>query len=309
MIIKIKSFVEKIFDTLYLKFLSEQSKNRIEATILMIAIASFIIHLIIILFVDLELINVGAHIHLFKNPISAIYTPFSFILVYEVYLLIYYLPKSITFYIGKQYEIVTLILIRRLFKDLAKLQLTSDWSDWFKVQADLAFTYDLIATLILFFLISVFYNFYPQKDFKGPPKLELSEGTSLFIRIKNWMATLLVPVLAGIAIYSLFKWIDHSFYQTARPLAQVDRIDSIFFDQFFTILILADVLLLLISFLRTDRFSMVIRNSGFVVSTILIKVSFGTEGLLTNVLVVVAVLFGVAILAIQKRYDDLGIRS
>ncbi|MBC7467290.1 MAG: hypothetical protein H7256_14970 [Bdellovibrio sp.] len=304
--VKLKFFSEKIFESLFVKFLSEQSKNRIEATILIIAIASFIIHLLIILFVDFGLINLGDSIHLFKNPISAIYTPFSFILVYEVYLLVYYLPKSITVYIGKQYEIVTLILIRRLFKDLGNLQLTSDW---FSVKGDLVFTYDLIATLILFFLISVFYNLNPQKDYKGPQKLELSEGTSLFIRMKNWMATLLVPVLVGIAAYSLIEWIDRSFYQTVIPLDKVYRIDAIFFDQFFTILILADVLLLLISFLRTDRFSMVIRNSGFVVSTILIKISFGTEGLLTNVLVIVAVLFGVTILAIQKRYDQLGISS
>lgn len=302
----LKHFVEKKFNALFDKFLSEQSKNRIEAAILMIAIASFIIHLILILFVDLRLIDVGANISLFKNPISAIYTPFSFILVYEVYLLVYYLPKSITVYIGKQYEIVTLILIRRLFKDLANLELTPDW---FTVKGDLVFTYDLVTTLILFFLILIFYKMNPQKDYNSSQKLEFSEGTSLFIRMKNWIATLLVPVLAGIAIYSLFAWINRSFFQTALPLDKVHRVDAIFFDQFFTILILADVLLLLISFLRTDRFSMVIRNSGFVVSTILIKISFGTEGLLTNLLLVAAVLFGVTILAIQKRYDDLGITS
>lgn len=41
------------------------------------------------------------------------------------------------------------------------------------------------------------------------------------------------------------------------------------------------------------------------ISTILIKVSFGTVGLLNNLLMISAVLFGVCILAIQKRYDRL----
>ena len=44
---------------------------------------------------------------LLADPIAAIYTPFSFILIYEVYLLIFFLPASITQYIAKQYEIIT----------------------------------------------------------------------------------------------------------------------------------------------------------------------------------------------------------
>lgn len=272
----------------------------------MIAIASFILHLILIALVDLKYVEIVDPSNLFSNPIAAIYTPFSFILIYEVYLLIYYLPKSITVYIGKQYEIMTLVLIRRLFKDLSDLKLTPDW---FSVKGDLVFTYDLVATVLLFFLISVFYGLNPQKEAPAGSKAALSDATTLFIRMKNMIALLLVPVFVGIAGYSLFTWINRSFFTSTTLVAGAQQIDNIFFDQFFTILILADVLLLLISFLRSDRFSTVIRNSGFVISTILIKISFGTEGLLNNILIVVAVLFGVTILAIQKRYDRLGVSS
>jgi hypothetical protein len=65
------------------------------------------------------------------------------------------------------------------------------------------------------------------------------------------------------------------------------------------------VLLLLISFLHTDKFNRVIRNSGFIISTILIKLSFGIEGLLNIILIVVAVLFGVVILAIHNQFEKL----
>lgn len=299
----------KILDRLFELFLSNQTKRRIDVVILSIAIASFVAHLILIQLVDLELITVKDHAGLFSNPIAAIYTPFSFILIYEVYLLIYYLPKSITVYIGKQYEIMTLVLIRRLFKDFSNIKLTPDW---FSVKDDLVFTYDLATALILFFLISVFYGLNPRREEKEESKEEkakqlegVSAGTSLFIRLKNWIATLLVPVFVITASYSLFDWLNRNFFRAAPTEASPPSIDGVFFDQFFTILILADVLLLLISFLRTDRFSIVIRNSGFVISTILIKMSFGTEGLLNNALVIVAVLFGVAILAIQKRYERL----
>jgi hypothetical protein len=63
------------------------------------------------------------------------------------------------------------------------------------------------------------------------------------------------------------------------------------------------VLLLLFSLLHTDRFSKVIRNSGYIISTILIKLSFGVEGLLNTALILTAVLFGVLILAIHNRYE------
>jgi hypothetical protein len=65
------------------------------------------------------------------------------------------------------------------------------------------------------------------------------------------------------------------------------------------------VLLLLFSFFLSDKFSKVIRNSGFIISTILIKLSFGTEGILNTILIVTAVLFGVIILAIHNKYEDL----
>lgn len=83
----------------------------------------------------------------------------------------------------------------------------------------------------------------------------------------------------------------------------IKDVNRIFFDDIFTILILIDVLLLLFSFFHTDKFSKVIRNSGFIISTILLKLSFGAEGLLNTILIVVAVLFGVIISGIHNQYE------
>ncbi len=120
-------FFNKLFEVSFRSLLSETTKSKIETVIVVIAIFSFILHLLIIGLVDFEFLKIQDPTKLFTNPIAALYTPFSFILIYEVYLLIYYLPKSITIYIGKQYEIMTLILIRRIFKDLAALELTPNW--------------------------------------------------------------------------------------------------------------------------------------------------------------------------------------
>ena len=119
------------------------------------ALVSFFIHLAIIYLMKFDFLIFSSNSELFNNPISAIYTPFSFILIYEVYLLIYYLPKSFTTYITKQYEIITLIIIRKLFKDLSALELTENW---FEIKGDLQFTYDL---LLLYYTI-LFNIFIPK---------------------------------------------------------------------------------------------------------------------------------------------------
>jgi len=111
----------KLFEKFYSSLLSKETKEKSEHVILWIALVSFIIHLVIIGLVHFNIIVINEPSNLLKNPISAIYTPFSFILVYEVYLLIYYLPKSTSTYISKQYEIIALIIIRRLFKDLSQI--------------------------------------------------------------------------------------------------------------------------------------------------------------------------------------------
>ncbi len=68
-------------------------------------------------------------------------------------------------------------------------------------------------------------------------------------------------------------------------------------------LILFDVLLLLFSFFYSDKFHKIIRNSGFVLSTILIKVSFLSTGIVNNLLIIGAVLFGYLILLIHDLYE------
>ena len=73
--------------------------------------------------------------------------------------------------------------------------------------------------------------------------------------------------------------------------------------EFFNILIIADVILLLISFFHTDEFHKVIRNSGFIISTILIRISFSVSGIINNLLIVSAVLFGLSILFIHNKFE------
>lgn len=292
----------KKLDFLYQLFLSETVKKKSEKIIVFISIFTFLMHLLLIILNKLNIIDLSNFSNLFNNPIAAIYTPFSFILVYEVYLLVYYLPKSTSIYIGKQYEIISLIIIRRIFKDMSNLQFTDNW---FNVKSDIIFMYDLLAIIILFYLIYKFYNLNDQNNMHQKKEIRLSAAVEKFILTKKYIATLLVPTLLVLSFYSLGKWIHESFFSISKLVYDFKDVNKIFFDDFFTILILVDVFLLLFSFLHSDKFSKVIRNSGFIISTIMIKLSFSTEGIVNVILIVMSVVFGIIILAIHNKYEKL----
>lgn len=289
---------KRLFEKLNSYFLSNTLKEKLGKIIVIFAIVSFVIHLLLIGLIDFNVIDFGEYDdNLIISPVSAIYTPFSIILIYEVYLLVFYLPKSITIYIGKQYEIITLILIRKIFYDLSNLKFSTNW---FSIEGDIQFTVDIVATLILFFLIHKFYKLNAQNKVK---KKNITEKIKSHINVKNIFATVLVPTIAFLALLSLVNWVFEIF--TTSDFNSIKSVNAIFFDDFFTILILIDVLLLLFSLLQTEEFSRVIRNSGFVISTILIKLSFSADNIINTILIVCAVAFGVLILYIYNQYFKL----
>jgi len=286
-----------LLNNIYAIFLSEQTKKRIEKVILYIALLGFFVHLALIFVSKYNLMTFHLDSELFNNPISAIYTPFSFVLIYEVYLLIYYLPKSFTTYITKQYEIITLIIIRKLFKDLSELELASNW---FEIKGDLQFTYDILASIVLFYLI---FQFQKQGMMKTKKQKTDKLKIARFIDRKKMIAVVLVPTFIIMATATFYNWMS-SLSLSSEAITSFETINNLFFDEFFTVLILVDVILLLISFFYTDKFHKIIRNSGFVVSTILIRLSFGVSGLVSTLLIISAVLFGLAIILIHNKYEN-----
>ena len=280
--------------------LSYETRVKIEKLSLTIAICCFFIHLALIIFAFFGFISVKSSFLL--NPIAAIYTPFSFILVYEVYLLIFYIPHSITIYIGKQFEIITLIVIRRIFKDIASLDFMSDW---FHSKGDLQFTYDIVTTLILLLLIFLFYknSHAYSKSSHSKPDTMLDPNLHSFIRLKLILAKILVPTMFILAFVAFFNWTMNAMNAYSQKMEVFVELNNIFFDEFFTALIILDALLLLMSLYFTDKFHVIVRNSGFVISTILLKLSFSIDGILSNVLIIGSVLFGLSILLIHNLYD------
>ena len=279
--------VDYIFDTIF----SVKSQKSFEKYILILATGGFILHLLLIFLNKYGYINFTFNDTLLLDPISALYTPFSFILVYEAYLLIYYLPNSFTVTVVKEYEIISLILIRKIFKDFPLVDLDIPF---FSNENNVQLLYDISGILIVFFLIFLF------KVTAGRPKtIKPDARLKKFISQKKFISILLVPILLTLAIWSFYSWVDTSILSSGS----VQNLNYLFFVDFFTILILVDVFILLISFRYTERYSQLIRNTGFIISTILLRLSFAATGIVSVILIASGILFGLIILAIFKRME------
>ena len=285
--------MRKKADTLFNIVFADTVRKKVENLILVLAGFGFIIHLLFIFLKELNFISASdLNKELLNDPISAIYTPFSLILVYEVYLLLFYLPRSFTSCISKQFEIISLIVIRKIFKDIPLMDLNENW---IVSEHNIELIVDLLGFLILFFLIFLFN--------KGTQKLSKKNITDpsliRFISSKKIVSLSLLVVMSFMALNTMFEWIFNIYSNQA-----ITQIDGLFFNKFFTLLILADVIILLISFRYTEEYSKLIRNTGFIISTILIRLSFSSSGYLTMILILTGVSFAYLILKIYNAIEN-----
>ena len=279
-------------ETLHSYVFSQKNVELFEKNIMFLAVGGFIVHLLLIFFENYYSVDIfSSKTNLSSNPISALYTPFTFILVYEAFLLIHYLPRSFTTSVAKEYEIISLVLIRKIFKDIPEISLDS--SNILNAN-NLQLLYDLFAVIVIFYLIYLF-----KKTWVNTPKRKTNKNLNKFINYKKLMSILLLPTLVVLCFINFYEWVIDVFI-TESYSANLNG----FFIDFFTILILVDVFILLISFQFTERYSQLIRNTGFIISTILLRLSFSAEGPYSILLLILGVVFGLIILRIYKLAEE-----
>jgi hypothetical protein len=279
-------------ETLHSNVFSQKNVELFEKNIMFLAVGGFIVHLLLIFFENYYSVDIfSSKTNLSSNPISALYTPFTFILVYEAFLLIHYLPRSFTTSVAKEYEIISLVLIRKIFKDIPEISLDS--SNILNAN-NLQLLYDLLAVIVIFYLIYLF-----KKTWVNTPKRKTNKNLNKFINYKKLMSILLIPTLIVLCFVNFYEWVIEVFITESYTT----NLNGFFID-FFTILILVDVFILLISFQFTERYSQLIRNTGFIISTILLRLSFSAEGLYSISLLILGVVFGLIILRIYKLAEE-----
>ena len=145
--------------------------------------------------------------------------------------------------------------------------------------------------------------YWAYADFEAMEEQEIGPQLKQFVKAKHYLSIGLFIIFIVLGLQSFIEWVIPTFQHIES--ANMIAVNDIFFEQFYNFLIVSDVLILLFSLLYTDNFPVIIRNSSFVISTVLLKLSFTGEGLLRQALIILGVGFGVLMLAIHNKYRNL----
>jgi hypothetical protein len=214
--------------------------------------------------------------HLPTSHYYAVNLAFTLILIVEVLSLVFVLPTSFSRSVGKQFEILALILLRSSFKELKYFSEPIGYDG--RLEPLLHIFSDGFGALAVFALLGVYYRL-RAGTFEGGS----GEGLWEFVAVKKLIALFLLAAFAGLAATSV---IDIVLGQD--PIR--------FFASFYTLLIFSDVLILLISQRRHPSFHVVFRNSGFAVSTLLIRLALAAPPYVNAIIGIGAALFAVLVL-------------
>ncbi|MGB2346176.1 MAG: hypothetical protein ACPH9F_04910 [Candidatus Poseidoniaceae archaeon] len=229
------------------------------------AIFGFILHLLCCVLYNLSFIDSNDLGPFFDSYLDALYTPFSIILAYEVYELIRAIPESFSNSIGKQFEVVTLLVVRDIFKNLADLGGANNVT----IDADVAFiAVEALAFVVLFGTALYFRSL--TMDSKNLRQHD--ESIQVFVQQKKNLACTLVVVYVFVALYSFATW-SMGVIDGEAGLSR-----TVFFSDFFTWLIVSDIIILLLSYRHITDFLQLARNTGFILSTVIIRVGIGIPG-------------------------------
>ena len=269
---------------MYDRLLGSNVNEKLRIVCIRTAIFGFLIHLLLCLLYQLEWIGLSEKTSgLFDSYLDSLYTPFSIFLAYEVYELIRTIPKSFTNSIGKQFEIITLLVVRDILKRLSDIDasVSSSVDDSITTLA-----VECIAFVTLF-CTALFFNNAQREISLGTGE---NEDLEKFISQKKQLAILLLGVYILVAIYSLSTW-SYSLFQGDGSTNRM-----IFFLDFFTVLIMADILILLVSYQYITDFSHLARNTGFILSTVILRVAIASPGTSGAILFILAGCLGSSVL-------------
>ena len=264
--------------------MGDETEERLRKATIVLAVVGFFVHISFWALDSTGRISItGEASELVSSPLSSLYTPFSILLVYEVYQLTRTIPDSFSSSVGKQYEIATLLVVRDILKRLSEVESSEGW----EISSDLGFLLVECAAFLALFYTSLTYFRISEKSTKSG---EMSGDIAVFVEAKRLVANFMLIVFLITAAYSFITWIA-SVQDGGGSVSRV-----IFFLDFFTFLILADILILLISYWFYTDFGNLARNTGFVLSTVIIRVAISSEGVSAMVLFTLSGMLGIAIL-------------
>lgn len=214
--------------------------------------------------------------HIPTNHFHAVNLAFTLVLILEVVSLIFTLPCSFSRSVGKQFEILSLILLRDAFKEL------SHFAEPITLGTELTQVYHILGygfgALAVFALLGVYYRIQPAKK----QDMGMPHDLFRFVAAKKGIALLLLGTFVTLGLNNLYN-----------KFAGLPHID--FFPVFYTLLIFTDILVVLISQCFRPSFHAVFRNSGYALSTLFIRLALAAPAMYDVALGIVAALYSIAL--------------
>ena len=280
-------------DAMFELILGKRTDEWLRNAAINFAIAGFLLHVGACTLYRLSMLDVDGMNGFFDSYLDALYTPFSIILAYEVYELIRAIPESFSVSIGKQFEVMSLLVVRDIFKNLADVETTQGTA----VDSDVA----LIGLEAIAFLVLFTTALYFRSMTLNPKQLnDGNEGVARFVAQKKALACALSVAYVLLALYSFTSW----SLNTIDGEGDLSR--TVFFLDFFTFLILSDIVILLVSYKHITDFPPLARNTGFVLSTVTIRVGIGTPGYTGAALFILSALLAAGVLRLSLQEEKVG---
>jgi hypothetical protein len=280
---------------LYDRLATPARVHRIERLMITLAVVGFMLHLLLVWLCSLLPALAPLRPIVGVNYLGALYTPFSAILFYELLLLVLSIPESTTLALGRQFEIISLITIRNVFKDLAEFESLSNLEAQTGILQKVLL--DMGGGVLLFLMVGVFYHVNRVRT----PQEQMQPATlALFIAQKKLVALCLSALFFILLGTSLASWGSAALATLGGEGAPPRSLTTIFYTDIFTVLVFADVLLLVLSLRLSDSYPLVFRNAGFVASTILLRISIGAAWPYSLLAAIAAVGFGLLINTVYK---------
>ncbi len=242
-------FVSAIFDALERRWESPAARRLVADGL----VAVFLVTLLLVELGRRGLLPAALAPELPQNHFHAVQVAFYLLLGYEVLGLVFGLARSVANAAGKQFEIFSLILLRQSFEIFGHLDEPLVWSEVRVAVPEMLA--DCAGALVIFVLLGFYYRLQRHQPLSPDTRDRQS-----FIAAKKAIALLLLALFVGGAGWALVS-----------QLAFGRKVP--FFETLYTLLIFADILVVLISTRYSSTYRVVFRNSGVAVSTVLLRLA------------------------------------
>jgi len=278
---RLREGTERIFDHLERRWQLLKTQRRVASALVVV----FVVGLALVEARRIPWLSQDVIDRLPSNHFEAILLPFTLLLLAEVISLVFALAQSVAMAVGKQLEIMSLILIRQSFKELTAFPEPLVWTitSGEISRRVLYIISDATGALAIFGLLVVYFRLQTHQPISKDP-----DDQSSFVVAKKFIALALLVSLVLIAANVVWAW-----FATGEERS--------FFEVFYTLLIFADVLIVLISLRYSVAYRVVFRYFGFAVATVLIRLALTAPRVVDAGLGVTATIFAIALTWVYNR--------